>query len=160
MTLSEGLANLFTPCVTGVWAFHCHVAWHISEGMNINILEQPAGIEKEMELPYVMAQTCRDWADWTGGHGEYFGRDAICELILTECCSGASDRLWLVSWSTNRLRTLLSLTSTSIFPIFNVNLHLNDRPQSHSAIALESASEGSIHLLNETTFIVSSSLRI
>ncbi|TKA33408.1 hypothetical protein B0A54_14105 [Friedmanniomyces endolithicus] len=52
----------------GVWAFHCHVAWHISEGMNINILEQPAGIEKEMELPYVMAQTCRDWADWTGGH--------------------------------------------------------------------------------------------
>ncbi|KAK0291124.1 hypothetical protein LTR35_001845 [Friedmanniomyces endolithicus] len=52
----------------GVWAFHCHVAWHISEGMNINILEQPAGIEKEMELPYVMAQTCRDWAEWTGGH--------------------------------------------------------------------------------------------
>ncbi|KAK5688668.1 hypothetical protein LTS10_000646 [Elasticomyces elasticus] len=52
----------------GVWAFHCHVAWHISEGMNINILEQPAAIANEIELPYVMAQTCRDWAAWTGNN--------------------------------------------------------------------------------------------
>ncbi|KAK3676268.1 hypothetical protein LTR78_004018 [Recurvomyces mirabilis] len=52
----------------GVWAFHCHVAWHISEGMNINILERPADIKNEMELPYVMAETCRDWSSWTGQH--------------------------------------------------------------------------------------------
>lgn len=52
----------------GVWAFHCHVAWHISEGMNINILERPAQIQEEMELPYVMAQTCRDWSAYTGKH--------------------------------------------------------------------------------------------
>ncbi|KAK4982538.1 hypothetical protein LTR50_007698 [Elasticomyces elasticus] len=52
----------------GVWPFHCHVAWHTSEGMNINLLEQTPTVEQEMQLPYIMAQTCRDWAAWTGTH--------------------------------------------------------------------------------------------
>lgn len=52
----------------GVWPFHCHVAWHISEGMNINILEQTPSVQDEMQVPYVMAQTCRDWAAWTGSN--------------------------------------------------------------------------------------------
>lgn len=43
----------------GLWPFHCHVAWHISEGMNINFLEVPATVQNEMEMPYIMAQTCR-----------------------------------------------------------------------------------------------------
>ncbi|KAK5137833.1 hypothetical protein LTR08_006601 [Meristemomyces frigidus] len=52
----------------GVWPLHCHVAWHISEGMNINILEQTPSVIKEMEMPYVMAQTCRDWSAWTSNN--------------------------------------------------------------------------------------------
>ncbi|TKA66579.1 hypothetical protein B0A49_06046 [Cryomyces minteri] len=52
----------------GVWPFHCHVAWHTSEGMNINFLEQNPLVENEMQLPYIMAQTCRDWSAWTGNH--------------------------------------------------------------------------------------------
>ncbi|KAF2768645.1 hypothetical protein EJ03DRAFT_389791 [Teratosphaeria nubilosa] len=50
----------------GVWLFHCHVAWHISQGLGITILERPIEIEQEMELPYIMAQTCRDWSAYTG----------------------------------------------------------------------------------------------
>lgn len=42
----------------GVWPFHCHVAWHISEGMNINFLEKPQVVKEEMQLPGIMAQTC------------------------------------------------------------------------------------------------------
>ncbi|KAL1301802.1 hypothetical protein AAFC00_005994 [Neodothiora populina] len=49
----------------GMWPFHCHVAWHISEGMNVNIIDP--GIEN-VDFPYSIAQTCRDWSDWTGTH--------------------------------------------------------------------------------------------
>lgn len=52
----------------GVWPFHCHIAWHVSAGLYINILEQPDAIERDMQIPSIMAQTCRDWAAWTGTH--------------------------------------------------------------------------------------------
>ena len=45
----------------GVWPFHCHVAWHVSGGLYVNILERPKDIAKDKPIPYVMAQTCRDW---------------------------------------------------------------------------------------------------
>lgn len=50
----------------GVWPFHCHIAWHVSAGLYINILERPSAIKHEMQIPSIMAQTCRDWSAWTG----------------------------------------------------------------------------------------------
>jgi len=50
----------------GVWPFHCHIAWHTSEGMNLNFIE--GNFADEVELPYIMAQTCRDWSAWTGNN--------------------------------------------------------------------------------------------
>ncbi|KAI4157769.1 MAG: hypothetical protein L6R39_000600 [Caloplaca ligustica] len=44
----------------GVWPFHCHIAWHQSMGMSLNIMERPDEI-KQRQIPMVMAQTCRDW---------------------------------------------------------------------------------------------------
>ena len=64
----------------GVWPFHCHIAWHVSQGLYINIMvsiagrfaqrgasgadtcsqERPNDI-KQMQIPQVMAQTCTDW---------------------------------------------------------------------------------------------------
>ncbi|KAK0115055.1 hypothetical protein ONS96_013525 [Cadophora gregata f. sp. sojae] len=52
----------------GVWPFHCHIAWHVSDGFVMVILERPDDIEKEMQIPGIMAQTCRDWASWTVDH--------------------------------------------------------------------------------------------
>ena len=49
----------------GVWPFHCHIAWHVSAGLYINILERPNDV-KNMVIPSTMAQTCRDWSSWTG----------------------------------------------------------------------------------------------
>jgi len=51
----------------GVWPFHCHIAWHVSGGLYLNVLERPADIS-ESNIPMVMAQTCRDWATWSGSH--------------------------------------------------------------------------------------------
>lgn len=52
----------------GVWPFHCHIAWHISGGLYVNILERPADIQKDVQVPLIMAQTCRDWAAYTNTH--------------------------------------------------------------------------------------------
>lgn len=52
----------------GVWPFHCHIAWHVSGGLYVNILERPADIQKDMPVPLIMAQTCRDWAAYTDTH--------------------------------------------------------------------------------------------
>jgi FtsP/CotA-like multicopper oxidase with cupredoxin domain len=49
----------------GVWPLHCHIAVHVSEGLYVNIMERPDKLHN-MEIPYVMAQTCRDWAKWSG----------------------------------------------------------------------------------------------
>jgi FtsP/CotA-like multicopper oxidase with cupredoxin domain len=51
----------------GVWPVHCHVAWHASQGMNINLLEQPKEVQK-MSVPASIAQTCRNWWDYTGNN--------------------------------------------------------------------------------------------
>ena len=52
----------------GVWPFHCHIAWHVSAGLYINILENANSIKHDMPIPSIMAQTCRDWAAFTGSH--------------------------------------------------------------------------------------------
>jgi len=44
--------------------FHCHIAWHTSEGMILNFIE--GSVADEVEVPYIMEQTCRDWSAWTG----------------------------------------------------------------------------------------------
>ena len=49
----------------GVWPFHCHIAWHVSQGLYINILERPDDV-KNIQLPATSAQTCRDWAAFSG----------------------------------------------------------------------------------------------
>ncbi|MCJ1347713.1 hypothetical protein MMC31_005942 [Peltigera leucophlebia] len=48
----------------GVWPFHCHIAWHVSGGLYVNVMEQTDLIKKRV-IPSTIAQTCRDWADYT-----------------------------------------------------------------------------------------------
>ena len=49
----------------GVWPLHCHIAWHVSAGLYVNVMEQTDLIKKRV-IPATIAQTCRDWADYTG----------------------------------------------------------------------------------------------
>lgn len=52
----------------GVWPLHCHIAWHVSAGLYVNVLEQPQTIQSEMQIPSTMAQTCRAWWAFTGSN--------------------------------------------------------------------------------------------
>ena len=49
----------------GIWPLHCHIAWHVSAGLYVNLMENPALIQKRV-LPPVVAQTCKDWSVYTG----------------------------------------------------------------------------------------------
>lgn len=48
----------------GVWPLHCHIAWHVSAGLYISVMERPDDIAN-LPIPAIMAQTCRDWAAFT-----------------------------------------------------------------------------------------------
>ncbi|TVY84019.1 oxidoreductase ptaK [Lachnellula suecica] len=54
----------FTADNPGAWPLHCHIAWHVSAGLYVTVLERPADIAK-LQIPSIMAQTCRDWAAFT-----------------------------------------------------------------------------------------------
>lgn len=49
----------------GVWPFHCHIAWHVSGGLYVNMLERPADIAK-MDLPKDMIAMQGPWNAFTG----------------------------------------------------------------------------------------------
>ena len=55
---------MLTAC-RSVWAFHCHIAFHNSLGLYVNLIEQPDAIRDRMHIPQIMPQTCRDWAAFT-----------------------------------------------------------------------------------------------
>jgi FtsP/CotA-like multicopper oxidase with cupredoxin domain len=46
----------------GVWPLHCHIAWHVSQGLYINIVERAADIK--YKVPDSLQQTCTDYANW------------------------------------------------------------------------------------------------
>lgn len=48
----------------GAWPFHCHLAWHLSLGMAIEVLESPDLIPNQVRTPSTVSQTCRDWWAW------------------------------------------------------------------------------------------------
>ncbi|KAL8960907.1 MAG: hypothetical protein Q9193_002460 [Seirophora villosa] len=49
----------------GVWPFHCHIAWHLSLGLSLNLLERPEDI-LSMSIPDIMRQNCDGWDRYTG----------------------------------------------------------------------------------------------
>nr|AGO59042.1 PtaE [Pestalotiopsis fici] len=51
----------------GAWLFHCHIAFHSSDGIAIQFLEQPSKLKPIMEEAGVLgdfADRCNKWDDW------------------------------------------------------------------------------------------------
>ncbi|EXJ82593.1 hypothetical protein A1O3_06406 [Capronia epimyces CBS 606.96] len=49
----------------GVWPFHCHIAWHVSGGLYVNILEHPELIPSAIEIPSSVNDLCTSWGSFT-----------------------------------------------------------------------------------------------
>lgn len=45
----------------GAWPLHCHIAWHLSLGMAIQVLENPDAIKNDVNIGESDKQLCRDW---------------------------------------------------------------------------------------------------
>lgn len=48
----------------GVWAIHCHIAWHAAQGFFLQVVFQPDEV-MDLEIPEKVYQTCREWDQWT-----------------------------------------------------------------------------------------------
>jgi len=51
----------------GVWPFHCHLAWHVSGGLYINVLERPDDIKK-MDIDSDNFDNCDAWDTYTNSN--------------------------------------------------------------------------------------------
>ncbi|CAJ2503234.1 Uu.00g106280.m01.CDS01 [Anthostomella pinea] len=47
----------------GAWLFHCHIAWHVSQGLSVQFLERRSEIPALMDLER-LEPDCAAWEDW------------------------------------------------------------------------------------------------
>ncbi|KAE9571468.1 Laccase [Colletotrichum fructicola] len=48
----------------GAWLFHCHIAWHVSQGLSVQFLERSNDIASTMKISDI-DQTCDSWGDYS-----------------------------------------------------------------------------------------------
>ncbi|KIX96559.1 uncharacterized protein Z520_07825 [Fonsecaea multimorphosa CBS 102226] len=48
----------------GVWPFHCHIAWHVSAGLYMNILER-TDLLPSVDVPASVSNLCNAWSAFT-----------------------------------------------------------------------------------------------
>ena len=49
----------------GVWPFHCHIAWHASQGLAMQFVESEDDIAISMTNAAVFEDTCAAWNAYT-----------------------------------------------------------------------------------------------
>ena len=59
------LVMQFTTDNPGIWPVHCHVAWHVSAGFLMNVMERPREIDRQQNIQQLVAQTCDAWDAWS-----------------------------------------------------------------------------------------------
>jgi hypothetical protein len=48
----------------GVWPFHCHIAWHVSQGLYSQFIEQPQAV-MQIPFPSISKDTCLNWYNYS-----------------------------------------------------------------------------------------------
>ncbi|OCL02255.1 laccase-like multicopper oxidase [Glonium stellatum] len=59
----------------GAWLMHCHIGWHVSEGLSVQFLER----KSEITLPATNSQwfnTCQNWKNYQQNHPIYVQDDS------------------------------------------------------------------------------------
>ncbi|KAL1636233.1 hypothetical protein SLS56_001212 [Neofusicoccum ribis] len=66
---SNGFVALaFKPDNPGVWLVHCHIAWHASSGLALQILERQPDILDTIGTLEATNKTCDGWTAWEKAH--------------------------------------------------------------------------------------------
>ena len=56
----------------GMWILHCHIAWHASSGLGINIRENEHMIELPQEAIDEKDRVCKNWRTWFADAEEHW----------------------------------------------------------------------------------------
>lgn len=67
------LAIAFKPDNPGVWLLHCHIAWHASSGLAMQILERQKDIVPTIGSLAATEATCKGWDNWLAENNGTFG---------------------------------------------------------------------------------------
>ena len=59
----------------GAWVFHCHAAWHVSQGLSVQFLEQQSAIPGAMNLGELTGN-CDAWTAYYPAHDPYWQDDS------------------------------------------------------------------------------------
>ena len=52
---------MLTGMQSGVWLVHCHIAWHASSGLALEILERQQDILPSIGSLSATENTCKEW---------------------------------------------------------------------------------------------------
>jgi len=61
----------------GVWAFHCHIAWHAAGGFFASFVVDPEAIQRDLRIPPKAEQTCRDYRAWLDENSGVYEVDSL-----------------------------------------------------------------------------------
>jgi Multicopper oxidase len=91
------LAVAFRSDNPGVWLVHCHIAWHASSGLALQMLERQSEIVKMIgpERLDATKKTCAGWDTWLAD-GEQINQEDSGTYQLILSLSFLSTRTWLV----------------------------------------------------------------
>ncbi|EJD49497.1 putative extracellular dihydrogeodin oxidase/laccase [Auricularia subglabra TFB-10046 SS5] len=58
----------------GVWVMHCHIAWHVSEGLSVQLVERQSEIFDTVTLDAEWQDTCATWDSWYNSGNLFWGK--------------------------------------------------------------------------------------
>jgi hypothetical protein len=75
ITSGGWVALAFRADNPGSWLFHCHIPWHASNGLALQILERQEDFKKMMSVPGRLDETirvCRQWDSWVSNSSNWY----------------------------------------------------------------------------------------
>ncbi|TGO84187.1 hypothetical protein BPOR_0537g00020 [Botrytis porri] len=60
----------------GAWLMHCHIAWHVSEGLAVQFLETKNQINAVNPISQALTNTCNKWNAWYPSQAPYLKTDS------------------------------------------------------------------------------------
>lgn len=62
MPLNGHIVFQYTLDNPGIWSLHCHIPWHLADGLLVNFMERPDEIKSQYaQIPQIMQETCDAW---------------------------------------------------------------------------------------------------
>jgi FtsP/CotA-like multicopper oxidase with cupredoxin domain len=62
MPLNGHIVFQYTLDNPGIWSLHCHIPWHLADGLLVNFMERPDDIKAQYaQVPQIMQETCDSW---------------------------------------------------------------------------------------------------